>query len=367
VWDWRKAREAFPPLVHQSELLAARFCPDDRWIVTCSAATSDAGAGGALRFWERRTGRPATPPEDGIGSQIVFPASGEFAAVGCETGSLYIVDLDEFNTNGFPDLPPGDLHLLAEVLSGEQIDEAGKLVELSAREWITHWRELREAYPELLSLGWSERDIRRWHRRRAKICHMKEEWAACEWHLQRLAALGARTESDRHALRAYVRNWSFARTTRPWPNAREFPDLDASLRDSIEEEALASELVSSHSPRIDFGRRFPEHAVWVAGYAARTIFSDEGRKIRLLIGSDDEVRVWLNGDLVVKNLVRRSAVADQDAVEMELHDGLNRLLVEVGNAVGLWALYVRIEDQSGRTLWLTDAGRLEPLEGYPGE
>jgi serine/threonine protein kinase len=91
--------------------------------------------------------------------------------------------------------------------------------------------------------------------------------------------------------------------------------------------------------------------------------SPSARKVKLLIGSDDGIRVWLDGAVVHQHLVGRDAIADQDEAWMDIPAGEHRLLVEVTQHFGDWRLYLRIEDEAGRELRLTDDGDLEPIPG----
>jgi hypothetical protein len=67
----------------------------------------------------------------------------------------------------------------------------------------------------------------------------------------------------------------------------------------------------------------------------------------LLIGSDDGVKVWLNGELVHNNHAHRGLTLDQDRVRVKLRKGINWLLVKVENGGGDWALAVRVRDADG--------------------
>src|SRR5262249_5582743 len=68
-------------------------------------------------------------------------------------------------------------------------------------------------------------------------------------------------------------------------------------------------------------------------YALTYIHSGSARPVRLFIGSDDTVRVWLNGELVHEHLQPRGALPDQDQVSVRLQAGKNTLLVKVGNSI----------------------------------
>jgi hypothetical protein len=84
--------------------------------------------------------------------------------------------------------------------------------------------------------------------------------------------------------------------------------------------------------------------------------------VQFIAGSDDTLRVWLNGAEVFRLPELGPAILDYVRIPVELAAGENVLLVEVGQSGGDWGLYFRIEDSDGRRLYLDDNGRLEPLE-----
>ena len=61
------------------------------------------------------------------------------------------------------------------------------------------------------------------------------------------------------------------------------------------------------------------------------------------VGSDDCIVVWLNGEIVHRNAVDRGAGGFQDTFKVDLVDGINRLLVKVGEAGGGWSMFVGID------------------------
>ena len=60
-------------------------------------------------------------------------------------------------------------------------------------------------------------------------------------------------------------------------------------------------------------------------------------------GSDDSIKIWLNGKVVHKNAVDRGASDFQDTFKVDLVNGVNRLLVKVGEKTGGWSMFVGIE------------------------
>jgi len=62
----------------------------------------------------------------------------------------------------------------------------------------------------------------------------------------------------------------------------------------------------------------------------------------LRIGSDDAVRVEIDGRVVHSNDTKRSWAPDQDNVKVALARGWHRMLVRVTNCIGYWAMSVRV-------------------------
>lgn len=81
---------------------------------------------------------------------------------------------------------------------------------------------------------------------------------------------------------------------------------------------------------------------WCCAYGYAEIESDAERDVTLRCGSDDGIRVWLNGRQVHSNEARRPYTAHADAVQVKLRTGTNRLLVKVDNARFDWAFGVAV-------------------------
>lgn len=89
---------------------------------------------------------------------------------------------------------------------------------------------------------------------------------------------------------------------------------------------------------------------WKVAYAQTAIKSDKDRKVKLLLGSDDGIKVWLNGALVFNKLVSRPLLPQQDIVAAELKKGWNIVLIKVENQRGGWAFFWDIVDPGGNTI-----------------
>ena len=70
--------------------------------------------------------------------------------------------------------------------------------------------------------------------------------------------------------------------------------------------------------------------------------SERGGDGELLVGSDDGVVVFLNGQRVHTQRVRRPIVVDEDRVAVSLRPGKNRCLMKVSNGHQNWALTARV-------------------------
>ncbi len=85
----------------------------------------------------------------------------------------------------------------------------------------------------------------------------------------------------------------------------------------------------------------------VTMYAYATIHSDTATAAQLRVGSDDGVRVWLNGESVHENNENRGVSLDADVVNVTLKQGANTLLLQVTQGAGGWAYTCRITKPDG--------------------
>ncbi len=100
---------------------------------------------------------------------------------------------------------------------------------------------------------------------------------------------------------------------------------------------------------IDFNAILGRGARLSVAYAVCYIQSEaEQRGLQMLVGSDDEAKVYLNGKHVHRSLVGRAFVADQNVVpDIVLSAGLNVLVFKVVNEGGGWHGSIRFTDSQG--------------------
>ncbi len=83
------------------------------------------------------------------------------------------------------------------------------------------------------------------------------------------------------------------------------------------------------------------------GYAYAALISKSSMDARLLVGSDDGVKAWLNGKLIHTNHLTRGVEGQTDQVDIKLDPGANRLLFKVDQHFGGWGLRVKVVARDG--------------------
>jgi hypothetical protein len=76
---------------------------------------------------------------------------------------------------------------------------------------------------------------------------------------------------------------------------------------------------------------------YVTAYAWARIRVAEQQRVLLGIGSDDAVKVWLNGKLIHENWVQRPCTKDSDLVPATFRKGRNHLVLKIQNGAADWA------------------------------
>jgi len=85
-------------------------------------------------------------------------------------------------------------------------------------------------------------------------------------------------------------------------------------------------------------------------YLSGQLWSDISQDAVLQLGSDDGVKVWLNGEVVHANNALRGHKAGEDKAAVKLEKGWNILLVKVTQGGGGWAFSARLVDKDNKVL-----------------
>ena len=81
-----------------------------------------------------------------------------------------------------------------------------------------------------------------------------------------------------------------------------------------------------------------------SSYALITLESASDQSgVDMKVGSDDSVKVWLNGEVVHTNAVNRGAGDFQDTFQVDLKTGNNLLLVKVSERGGGWSMFAGVD------------------------
>lgn len=87
-----------------------------------------------------------------------------------------------------------------------------------------------------------------------------------------------------------------------------------------------------------------------AAYLRTNVWSEQAQPARLELGSDDGVKVWLNGELAHTKDASRGVSPGDDVVEVTLKQGWNQLLLKVTNKGGGWGACARFRKPDGSRL-----------------
>ncbi|MDA0934242.1 MAG: DUF1549 and DUF1553 domain-containing protein [Planctomycetota bacterium] len=80
-----------------------------------------------------------------------------------------------------------------------------------------------------------------------------------------------------------------------------------------------------------------------AYYLFRTIDVVRPQRVTLRFGSDDAIRVWVDGELLLDREVQRGVAPDQERVDVELAPGRHQLVAKISNGAGGFAFFFRSE------------------------
>ena len=122
--------------------------------------------------------------------------------------------------------------------------------------------------------------------------------------------------------------------TKVWTPAKISPINGNNINDLVNTTGLGSGDVNNH-----------------VAYGSIRLYSPEQQQTNMLVGSDDSVKVWLNGTLVHTNAVLRGAHNYQDFFNVTLKQGTNVLLVAVYEGGGGWTGFFGFEKGTQYTVF----------------
>ena len=129
-------------------------------------------------------------------------------------------------------------------------------------------------------------------------------------------------------------------------DGRQAYDQNLGPETGIDLAATVNEQTWQENSSISDGNIFPLPETVGATFFYRKLTAPEGSRIRLSLGSDDAIKVFLNGKQVLDKFVARAAAADQEILEVALEPGENDLLIKIVNTGGIGGFYFRKTSES---------------------
>jgi hexosaminidase len=100
---------------------------------------------------------------------------------------------------------------------------------------------------------------------------------------------------------------------------------------------------------VNLAELYPDDLRYVAHYAFATITSPDNRRVRATVGSNDSIKIILNGEVVFENSVKRALIVDDDDVWLDLKEGRNNLMLKISQGTGGWGFSFRLPDEVVRS------------------
>jgi hypothetical protein len=80
------------------------------------------------------------------------------------------------------------------------------------------------------------------------------------------------------------------------------------------------------------------------------IYVDKKMPVKLLLGSDDGLKVWVNGKKVFSIKPKRGLTPEENSVDVVLNKGWNQLVLKIENNVGGWGFALDIKDRNNQAI-----------------
>ena len=93
-----------------------------------------------------------------------------------------------------------------------------------------------------------------------------------------------------------------------------------------------------------------EQTDFCAMYISRPVSAPRDTTLALSLGSDDGIKVWLDGNLLLQHDVSRGVQPDQEELELGLPRGEHRLLLKINNGQGDFGFYFAVVNRELREL-----------------
>ena len=89
---------------------------------------------------------------------------------------------------------------------------------------------------------------------------------------------------------------------------------------------------------------------YCSAYAFAYVYSPTTQTVNMWMGSDDGIKVWVNGTVAWNNDVLRAYVEGQDKTTVSLKAGWNKVLVKSTQGTSLWGFSLKLCDSAGSAI-----------------
>lgn len=119
-------------------------------------------------------------------------------------------------------------------------------------------------------------------------------------------------------------------------------DLDASYTGADGASIRWKAYVPGRTGYVDLARSIRPDDVPGVAYAYRTIEMDADKKLQVSMGTNDGVKLWLNGALLLTSKTSRVARPGDESVALPLKKGTNQVLLKIDQLGGGWGFYFAV-------------------------
>jgi len=98
---------------------------------------------------------------------------------------------------------------------------------------------------------------------------------------------------------------------------------------------------------IDLKHQFTK-SDWAVAYGVIHIESPEEKEVQFRTGSDEAIKIWLNGEEVWRLNRIQDAIIDDQITPVTLQPGINLVLIKICNRYRDWGFYFRVTDAQGK-------------------
>jgi WD40 repeat protein/serine/threonine protein kinase len=334
VWEAASGRELFTLQGHNNTIWAVAFSPDGQQIVTGSADGTakvwDSASGRELLTFKGHSGEIRSVAFSPDGQRIVTGGADKTAKVWEPATGRELLTL-KGHSNWILSVafsPDGQ-----RIATGS-VDNIAKVWEAAGTNQVVAWQDEERASAQILAARQRERTAEEEHLQMVRTRDSIKQWL--------ILAPVSLTSGQSGAEGLDIEQIKGEGRLRP----KAGETISIAGREYKWRPAVLENFLIAFN---DILGQVTEHSVAYAICYLRSENMQQG--VQMLVGSDDESKVYLNGTEIYKSLDTRICVPEQDKIlGITLKAGLNVLVFKVVNEEGGWGGTIRLVDAQGNPL-----------------